>query len=93
MLIHWKPIEIELIRRWIEQGGDYDVHWSYRRIVNAELPKVTNPALATKRNRLLCFAASRISVARTCGGSVTRATCAAPVPRLDWPASAAREGC
>ncbi len=35
-----KPNEIELIRRWIEQGGQYDVHWSYRPIVRPELPTV-----------------------------------------------------
>ncbi|MEQ1904376.1 MAG: PSD1 and planctomycete cytochrome C domain-containing protein [Pirellulaceae bacterium] len=37
-----KTVEIELIRRWIEQGGEFDVHWSYRPIINPELPKVTN---------------------------------------------------
>lgn len=35
--------EIELIRKWIEQGGRYARHWSYELPVRASLPKPTQP--------------------------------------------------
>ncbi len=34
--------EVELIRRWIEQGASYAKHWSYEPPVRTELPKVSN---------------------------------------------------
>jgi len=35
-----KPEQIERIRRWIEQGGDYDVHWAYSPPAKSPLPDV-----------------------------------------------------
>ena len=32
--------EVELIRRWIEQGANYDKHWSYQVPVRPSLPNV-----------------------------------------------------
>ena len=32
--------EVKLVRRWIEQGGDYAKHWSYLKPTRPELPKV-----------------------------------------------------
>lgn len=32
--------EKKLLRRWIEQGGEYNVHWSLTRPVKTDLPKV-----------------------------------------------------
>ncbi len=34
--------EVALIRRWIEEGGDYAVHWSYALPKKADLPVVKN---------------------------------------------------
>lgn len=34
--------EIDLIRRWIEQGGEYDEHWSYTKPQRPELPEVSD---------------------------------------------------
>jgi hypothetical protein len=36
--------EMQLIRRWIEQGAKYEPHWSFIRPVRPELPKVGNSA-------------------------------------------------
>ena len=34
--------EIELIRKWIDQGAEYDKHWSYIKPVRVGVPKVNN---------------------------------------------------
>ncbi|WP_253159154.1 DUF1553 domain-containing protein [Stieleria tagensis] len=36
------PAEIELLRRWINQGGQYAKHWSYQVPVRPELPTVVD---------------------------------------------------
>lgn len=36
--------EKALLRRWISQGGEYNVHWSFTRPVKAELPTVRQDA-------------------------------------------------
>ena len=38
-----KPREIELLRKWIDQGGQYAKHWSYEIPYRPELPKVSKP--------------------------------------------------
>lgn len=32
--------QIELFKRWIEEGAEYEVHWSYAKPVRAEVPRV-----------------------------------------------------
>lgn len=39
--------EVELLREWIDKGGDYAKHWSYEVPIRPELPTVSNPAWAT----------------------------------------------
>ncbi len=34
------PDEVQLVRRWISQGGRYDKHWSYQKPVRPDLPPV-----------------------------------------------------
>ncbi|MGB7344639.1 MAG: DUF1549 domain-containing protein, partial [Pirellulaceae bacterium] len=36
--------EVELIRRWIQQGGDYARHWAYSKPVRSDLPSVKQTA-------------------------------------------------
>ena len=36
--------EVQLIRRWIEQGAKYEPHWSFIRPVRADLPKIADSA-------------------------------------------------
>lgn len=38
------PAEVELIRKWIEQGAAYDAHWAYVKPVKAPLPPVEETA-------------------------------------------------
>ena len=40
---HQKPLsadEIELIRRWIDQGADYSIHWAYRGPLRPRVPRI-----------------------------------------------------
>jgi mono/diheme cytochrome c family protein len=37
------PDQIDLIRRWIEQGGDYATHWSYVKPQRPEPPAASHP--------------------------------------------------
>lgn len=34
--------EIEIMRRWIDQGAEYQVHWAYRPLVRPEVPVIEN---------------------------------------------------
>jgi hypothetical protein len=34
--------DVERIRRWIDAGANYEVHWAYRSVKKPELPKVKN---------------------------------------------------
>src|SRR5687767_7866028 len=36
--------EVELIRRWIEQGAHWDKHWSFVPVRKVEPPEVNNPS-------------------------------------------------
>jgi mono/diheme cytochrome c family protein len=38
------PEQVALVRKWIEQGGKYDVHWSYAKPVKRDLPTVKDAA-------------------------------------------------
>ena len=38
-----KPEEIALIRKWIEQGAEWEGHWAYERPVKAEVPDGRHP--------------------------------------------------
>lgn len=37
------PAEIELVRRWVEQGAKYEKHWAFVPPVRPHLPKVSTP--------------------------------------------------
>ncbi len=47
--------EKELIRRWIDQGAEWDQHWSFRPIVAPEIPHVESNADAPIRNPIDAF--------------------------------------
>ena len=51
--------EIELIRRWIQQGAAYQSHWSLVPARRPELPKVKNPQWARNAHRSLHPGATR----------------------------------
>ncbi|WP_206352071.1 PSD1 and planctomycete cytochrome C domain-containing protein [Tautonia rosea] len=38
------PEEAELLRRWVEQGAEYAVHWSYAPPKRPDLPEVSDPS-------------------------------------------------
>jgi hypothetical protein len=50
--------EIETLRRWIEQGANYAVHWSYEPPRRPELPEISDPAWI--RNPLDRFVLARL---------------------------------
>jgi len=41
-----KPTEKEILKRWVEQGGDYQLHWAYEAVKRPAVPGV--PVAATK---------------------------------------------
>lgn len=41
-----EPAEIELIGRWIDEGGKYETHWAYTALQRPELPVVKDQAWA-----------------------------------------------
>ena len=53
-----EPKEIELIRKWIKQGGKFAGHWSYEKIIRHELPKVKNKKWV--RNEIDAFILARL---------------------------------
>jgi hypothetical protein len=38
-----RPGEIALLRKWIEEGADYDLHWSYQKPEKPTIPKIEDP--------------------------------------------------
>jgi hypothetical protein len=50
--------EVQLIRRWIEQGAKYEPVWSFMAPVRPELPTVSNPAWA--KNPIDAFILARL---------------------------------
>jgi len=50
--------EIELVRRWIAEGGEYEPHWSYVPPVRPELPEVRDGAWP--RNAIDYFVMARL---------------------------------
>ena len=38
------PEEIEILRRWIEQGAEWDIHWAFKPMQSAGPPEVDDPA-------------------------------------------------
>jgi hypothetical protein len=53
--------EIELLRRWIEQGAEYQGHWAYQSPVKPELPDIDKDDWA--RNAIDVFVAARLEEA------------------------------
>ena len=52
--------QIELFKRWIEEGAEYEVHWSYAKPVRAEVPQVDETKMKV-RNPIDAFILSRLS--------------------------------
>ncbi len=50
--------QIELIRRWIDQGAEWETHWAFRTPIRPALPKVTNEAWP--RNPIDYFVLARL---------------------------------
>lgn len=58
---HGEPLtaeEVDLLRRWIRQGAEYDLHWAYRKPVRPELPVVRHSRWV--RNEIDRFILSRL---------------------------------
>jgi len=50
--------EIDLLRRWIEQGAEYEGHWAYQTPVRPDVPQINNTDWA--RNAVDHFIAARL---------------------------------
>jgi hypothetical protein len=51
------PSQVDLLRRWIDQGAKFDVHWAYVRPTRPPVPQIKDPAWA--RNAVDRFVAVR----------------------------------
>jgi hypothetical protein len=51
------PAQVDLVRRWIDQGARFDVHWAYVKPARPPLPEVKNQAWV--RNAIDRFVAAR----------------------------------
>ena len=49
------PEQIEILKQWVAQGGEYETHWSYRPIAKAKVPQTEkgNDFLRNEVDRLL----------------------------------------
>ena len=50
--------DIDLIKRWIDEGAKYDTHWAFEAPVRPELPAVKNTAWV--RNEIDRFVLARL---------------------------------
>ncbi len=55
------PREKELIRRWIDQGAQWEQHWSFRPIVAPDIPKLEPNGDAPIRNSIDAFVQSELT--------------------------------
>src|SRR5947209_6590209 len=37
------PAQVELVRRWVEQGAKFDQHWAYVKPARPAVPEIRNP--------------------------------------------------
>jgi len=51
--------EVELMKQWIKEGANYEVHWSYQKPIKPELPKV-DPESWNIRNAIDAFVLDRL---------------------------------
>jgi len=52
--------EITLVRQWIEEGGEYDLHWSYKKVERPKEPKVDG-SVYVSRNEIDRFVVDRLA--------------------------------
>ncbi len=51
-----KPAQIDVLRRWIDEGAKFDIHWSYVKPIRPDIPSVKNKAWI--RNAVDAFVAA-----------------------------------
>jgi hypothetical protein len=51
------PAQIELLRRWIEEGAEYQDHWAFRQVERPPVPRTANP---WTRNAIDAFVLDRL---------------------------------
>jgi hypothetical protein len=56
------PEQIEILRRWIAEGAQYEPHWSFVAPVKSDIPEVSNPAWA--RNPIDTFILAKLDQAK-----------------------------
>ncbi len=54
-----KPEEIEIIRKWIDQGAEYEAHWSFTPIERPEEPTLSEESEKWKLNPIDSFVAAK----------------------------------
>jgi hypothetical protein len=52
------PAQIDLLKRWIDQGAKWESHWSFRPVVQPEVPRISNAKWV--RNPIDAFVLARL---------------------------------
>ncbi len=81
------PAQIELIKRWVDQGAMFEPHWSLRRLQSVAPPAVKKRGLGSQPDRCVCAGAVRSGRHRAGRGSRPRGARASAVARHDGPAA------
>ena len=85
------PAEVDVLRRWIEQGAEYAPHWALIAPKALPLPEVRDKGMAPERHRLLdpgpageggtASPRPRPTAIRCCGASASTSAACRPRPR------------
>jgi hypothetical protein len=54
------PAQIESLRKWIDEGAEWEQHWSFRPLVAPPIPNVASSAIAPVRNPIDAFVQSKL---------------------------------
>ncbi|MEC9094501.1 MAG: DUF1549 domain-containing protein, partial [Planctomycetota bacterium] len=55
-----KPVEIEILRAWVQAGAQFESHWSFEAPQKSQPPAIAKPGLGWSKNEIDSFVYSRL---------------------------------